>query len=192
MCTICQRARSPACIRGGYMWQTTSDAYSPGKFFSRSKTSENHHWNENSPCGVQIIIPSRVWISLWTCSPIWWTCSQLITGFETLSTCYVLVSWNIFNSAFVHAQHRRFLGGDDDSELVITAKPPLFLTFATKFLNPDSNIAEDETVVAAAKLFKGSMYKLNARKFVDKTSVPQGLFLVSNFAHNVTHYLWNY
>lgn len=89
-------------------------------------------------------------------------------------------------------QHRRLVGGDDDSNLVISAKPYVFLPFATQFLTKNSDITGYERFLASLKLYKDPMDKRKTKKFVGKWSVPKVICPVYNFPNTVTHYFSNY
>lgn len=75
------------------------------------------------------------------------------------------------------AEHRCCVGGGDDSEPCIVAKPPVVLTFATQVLSKYSDVIGDEISVAAVKVYKKAMYKLN-EKIRRKVEGPKGLFPV--------------
>lgn len=86
-------------------------------------------------------------------------------------------------------QHRKFVGCDLDSDLLMAAKPDLLLTFALQVLNPKSDITGDEEVRAAARAFKEKVAVVSARRRATAWEAPPGLDATQMMPRHVLHFI---
>lgn len=98
---------------------------------------------------------------------------------------------NIFVLYLVFDQHRRFVGCDVDTEVVIAAEPDSVGTSASHVLNPKSDINKSSEVKAASKVSTDKMRAFLASKKAFLWEVPPKLNATQVMAGHVLHILSN-
>lgn len=134
--TMRHRASSPEDIWDEYMWQTISQARYPGNSCSRIKT-----WVRRDPCNSATL----KWRNpMWNPEQETIACMKLVVKKLTKPGDRVMNpfsgTFSVAHACMLLSQHWRFVRGDDYFELVIPAKPPVVLTFATKVLKKDCGV----------------------------------------------------